>query len=62
MTSNEGRRRAIYAKFQQMAVEQMAPVIVVQSQPLISLTNTKVQGWTMNGKGDIFFDSVYMEE
>ena len=62
VTADIGRRRAIYAKFQQMAVEQMAPVIVVQSQPIIALTNTKVKGWTMNGKGDIFFDSIYMEE
>jgi peptide/nickel transport system substrate-binding protein len=62
VTVDEGRRKAIYAKFQQMAVEEMAPVIIVQSQPLIALTSTAVQGWTMNGKGDIFFKSIYMEE
>jgi peptide/nickel transport system substrate-binding protein len=61
-TTDQGRRKAIYARIQQMAVEEMAPVIIVQSQPLIALTNTKVKGWTMNGKGDIFFDSIYMEE
>jgi hypothetical protein len=45
-----------------MAVEEMAPVIIVQSQPLIALTNTKVKGWTMNGKGDIFFETIFMGE
>ena len=62
VTVDMGRRKAIYAKFQQMAVEEMAPVIIVQSQPLIALTNTKVKGWTMNGKGDIFFETIFMGE
>ncbi|HIC88608.1 MAG TPA: hypothetical protein EYP04_04300 [Anaerolineae bacterium] len=61
-TLDVGRRKAIYAKLQQMTVDAMAPVIIVQSQPLIALTSPKVKGWTMNGKGDIFFDRIYVEE
>jgi ABC-type transport system substrate-binding protein len=62
VTVDQGRRRAIYAELQQMAVELMAPIVIVQSQPLIALTTPQVQGWSMNGKGDIFFDGVYMAE
>jgi peptide/nickel transport system substrate-binding protein len=62
VTVDQGRRKAIYAQFQQMAVDEMAPVIIVQSQPLIALSSADVKGWTMNGKGDIFFDSIYMEK
>lgn len=62
VTADMGRRKAIYARLQQMAVEEMAPAIIVQSQPVLALTTSKVKGWTMNGKGDIFFDGIYMEE
>ena len=61
-TIDTGKRKAIYAKLQQMLVDEMAPVLTVQSQPLIALTSPKVKGWTMNGKGDIFFEGVYVEE
>ena len=61
-TVDQGRRKAIYAKLQQMLVDEMAPVLTVQSQPLIALTSPKIMGWTMNGKGDIFFAEVYIEE
>jgi len=62
VTVDLGRRKAIYAKMQQMAVDEMAPVMVVVSQPLIGLTTPKVQDWTMNGAGGIYFDKIYLEE
>jgi peptide/nickel transport system substrate-binding protein len=61
-TVDMGNRKAIYAKLQQLLVDEMAPVLIVQSQPILALTNTTVQGWVMNAKGDIFFESIYMAE
>ena len=61
-TVDIGNRKAIYAKLQQLLVDEMAPVLIVQSQPVLALTSTAVQGWTMNGKGDIFFEDIYMAE
>jgi len=60
-TLDQGRRKAIYAQMQQMAVDEMAPVIIVQSQPIIALTSPKVKGWVMNGKNDIFFGGIYID-
>ncbi len=56
------RRREIYQAIQQRLLVDMAPVIIVQSQPLLALTTDKVQGWTMNGKGDIFFEDITVSE
>jgi len=61
-TLDQGRRKAIYAKLQQRAVEEMAPVIIIQTQPLLALLSPKVANWTMNAKGDIFFDKVYVNK
>ncbi len=61
-TVDMDRRREIYQTIQMRALEEMAPVIVVQSQPLLALTTDKVQGWSMNGKGDIFFDAITVSE
>jgi len=55
-------RKAIYRQIQERALAEMAPVIVVQSQPLLAITTDKVQGWTMNGKGDIFFAGITVTE
>ena len=55
-------RKAIYQKIQERVLSEVAPVIVVQSQPLLAITTDKVQGWTMNGKGDIFFTSITVME
>lgn len=60
-TLDFGRRKAIYAKLQQMIVDEMAPVMTIQSQPIIALTHPKVKGWVMNAKGDIFFDRIFIE-
>jgi peptide/nickel transport system substrate-binding protein len=62
VTTDQGRRKAIYAQIQQMAVDEMAPVIVVVSQPVIGLTSPKVKDWTMNSAGLIYFDKIYLEE
>lgn len=62
ITVDQARRTEIYQQIQQMALEDLAPVIVVQSQPLLALTTPQVQGWSMNGKGDIFFDQIWVAE
>lgn len=62
VTVEQAKRAEIYQQIQQMALDDLAPVIVVQSQPLLALTTPKVQGWTMNGKGDIFFDQISVAE
>lgn len=56
------RRKEIYQTIQVHALEEVAPVIVVQSQPLLALTTDKVDGWSMNGKGDIFFEAITVSE
>lgn len=56
------RRKEIYQTIQVHALEEVAPVIVVQFQPLLALTTDKVNGWSMNGKGDIFFDAITVSE
>ncbi len=55
-------RKAIYQRIQERALAEVAPVIVVQSQPLLAITTDKVQGWSMNGKGDIFFSAITVAE
>ncbi len=55
-------RKAIYQKIQERVLNEVAPLIVVQSQPLLAITTDKVQGWTMNGKGDIFFAGITVME
>lgn len=62
ITVDQEKRQEIYQQIQTMALEEMAPVIVVQSQPILALTTPEVQGWTMNGKGDIFFDQIFIAE
>lgn len=57
-TTDIDARKAIYHRIQRRALEELAPVIVVQAQPLLALTTDKVQGWSMNGKGDIFFSAI----
>jgi peptide/nickel transport system substrate-binding protein len=61
-TVDQGRRKAIYAKLQQMIVDQMAPIIIVQAQPIIHLSSAKVKGWVMNARGDVFLDGIYVEK
>lgn len=56
------QRKAIYQQLQQRILDEMAPVIVVQAQPLLALTTDRVHGWSMNGKGDIFFDAITVAE
>jgi len=60
-TLDLGRRKAIYAKIQQTVVDQMAPIIIVQAQPVIHLSSANVMGWVMNARGDIFLDGIYVE-
>ncbi len=55
-------RKAIYRQIQERALAEVAPIIVVQSQPLLAITTDKVQGWSMNGKGDIFFTGITVTE
>lgn len=62
VTVDQAKRTEIYQQIQQMALDDLAPVIIVQSQPLLALTTPNVQGWSMNGKGDIFFDQISVEE
>lgn len=62
VTVDPAKRTEIYQQIQQMALDDWAPVIVVQSQPLLALTTPNVQGWSMNGKGDIFFDQIMVTE
>jgi len=61
-TLDMGRRKAIYAQIQQTLVDQMAPIIVVQAQPIIHLSSSKVKGWVMNARGDVWLDGVYVEK
>lgn len=56
------RRREIYGTLQTRTRAELAPVIIVQSQPLLAITTDQVHGWTMNGKGDIFFESVSVSQ
>ena len=61
-TPDLAQRKEIYQTIQARVLDEMAPVIVVQSQPLLALTTDKVHGWSMNGKGDIFFDGITVSE
>ncbi len=58
ITVDQTARTEIYQQIQELALAEWAPVIVVQSQPLLALTTADVQGWAMNGKGDILFDQI----
>ena len=60
-TVNTDNRKAIYAKIQLALVEKLAPIIVVQAQPLMAITNSSVKGWVMNSKGDIFFENIVID-
>ncbi|MBV7335167.1 ABC transporter substrate-binding protein [Chloroflexi bacterium TSY] len=61
-TANEEERKAIYTEIQQAVIDDMAPVITVQSQPLIALSKPSVKSWTMNAMNYIFFNEIYVEE
>ncbi|MEM7124848.1 MAG: ABC transporter substrate-binding protein [Chloroflexota bacterium] len=61
-SADEAERKEIYAQIQQAVIEDMAPVITVQSQPLIALTKPSVKNWTMNAMNYIFFNEIYVEE
>ena len=52
-------RRNIYKDIQSSVISDFGPVVTVQSQPLISLTNKKVHNWEMNAMNYIFFNSIY---
>lgn len=62
VTTDQGRRRAIYSQVQMLAFEEMAPVIIVQSRPVIDLTSAAVQGWVLNGQGQTFFEDTYVQQ
>lgn len=49
-TSAKDARTKIYTQLQQETIEQNAPVIILESRPLLSLTRSNVSGWSVNGK------------
>jgi len=60
--TDQAERQEIYAQLQQMTVEEVAPILVVQTQPILALTSPAVQGWQMTGKDTILFGDVYIAE
>lgn len=56
--SDMDARRALYEQLQRDTLELAAPVIVMQSRPLLSLTRAEVEGWRVNGKNIPFLRDV----
>ena len=59
--SDQSARTEIYQELQRETVETIAPLIVVQSQPLLALTSSSVEGWKMNGKNLLLLNDVTVE-
>jgi peptide/nickel transport system substrate-binding protein len=59
--SDQAARTEIYQELQRETVETIAPLIVVQSQPLLALTSSSVDGWKMNGKNLLLLNDVTVE-
>ncbi len=56
--TDQAARTAIYQELQRVTVDTVAPLIVVQSRPLLALTSSRVEGWKMNGQNTILFNDV----
>ena len=56
--TDQAARTAIYQRLQLDTVDTVAPLIVVQSRPLLALTSSAVGGWKMNGQNTILFNGV----
>lgn len=56
--TDQDERRPIYEELQQRTLDDAAPVIVIQSRPLLALTNANVEGWVANGKNIPFLADV----
>jgi peptide/nickel transport system substrate-binding protein len=59
--TDQDARTAIYQRLQLDTVDTVAPLIVVQSRPLLALTSSAVGGWNMNGQNTILFNGVTVE-
>jgi len=57
-TNDQAQRSAIYAQLQEQTVASVAPLIVVQGQPMLALTSPKVTAWEMNGRNVILYQHV----
>ena len=60
VTSQEDRA-PYYAELQRDTIELAAPLIVIQSRPLLTLLDQGVEGWQVNGKNIPFLSDVTLE-
>ncbi|HLT58727.1 MAG: ABC transporter substrate-binding protein [Limnochordales bacterium] len=59
-TSDEAARAEIYKQLQRMTVEEVAPVLIVQTQPVLAVTSPAVTVFPINGRNEVMFERVEM--